>query len=141
MFHRKQCLSASLLVVLAIATDIPASEPLQPVYFRTIKVDGFWRTQFKLLTEQWIPHCVKQMEEGGRGQELLNLVHTAKSLKGEPHGKYTGAPWSDAYVYNTIESICLALAIEPDGDRELAKSQDFLRNKLDEWIPIVLSAQ
>jgi len=120
--------------------DVPA-RPLEPVYFRQIKVHGFWKDQIQRLTVKWIPHCIEQMEEGGRGRELLNLVHAAKVLRGEPAGKYTGAPWSDAYVYNTIESICLALAVEPQGDRELAEAQTFLRKKLDEWIPIVLAAQ
>lgn len=114
---------------------------LHPVHFQRIKVGGFWKDQVKRLTEKWIPHCIKQMEKGGRGQELLNLVHTARVLKGEPAGKFTGAPWSDAYVYNTIESICLALAVDPVGDAELARAQAFLRRKLDEWIPIVLAAQ
>ena len=82
---------------------------LQPVEFQQIKIGGFWRQQIKRLTEKWLPHCIRQMEPGGAGQELLNLVHTAKAIRGEPHGKYTGAPWSDAYVYNTMEAICLAM--------------------------------
>jgi len=119
---------------------VPA-EPLRPVYFQRIKVRGFWRDQFKRLTEKWIPHCVEQMEKGGRGQELLNFIHAGKVLRGEPAGKFTGRPWSDAYIYNTIESICLALAINPEGDAELAAAQALLRRKLEEWIPIVLAAQ
>jgi len=115
--------------------------PLEPVYFRQIKVRGFWRDQIKRLTEKWIPHCIKQMEKGGEGQELLNLVRAAKALRGEPAGQFTGRPWSDAYVYNTIESICLALAVDPEGDRELIGAQALVRKKLDEWIPIVLAAQ
>jgi len=121
--------------------DVP-SQSLQPVRFRQIKIGGFWKDQVKRLTEKWIPHCIKQMEKGGKGQELLNLVHTAKVLRGEPTtGKFTGCPWSDAYVYNTIEAICLALAVDPTGDKALADAQKFLRRKLDEWIPIVLAAQ
>ncbi len=117
------------------------AETLQPVEFQRIEVGGFWKQQIKRLTEQWLPHCVKQMEVGGRGQELLNLVHTAKVLRGEPHGKYTGAPWSDAYVYNTLEAMCLALAIAPAGDAALAKAQADLRAKMEEWIPVILAAQ
>lgn len=116
-------------------------EPLQPVHFQQIRIDGFWKTQLKRLTERWIPHCIRQMEAGGEGRELLNLVQTAKALRGEPHGEYTGAPWSDAYIYNTVESICLALALDPWGDEDLARAQDFLRSKLEEWIPIILAAQ
>lgn len=124
-----------------LAATEPAGDVLTPVYFQRIQIDGFWKDHFKRLTEKWIPHCVRQMEEGGEGQELLNLVNTAKVLKGEPTGKFTGTPWADAYVYNTIETICLALAIDAEGDADLATAQQYLQKKLDEWIPIVLAAQ
>ena len=71
---------ALLVPAVAVDAEDATTEPLQPVYFQKIKVDGFWRTQFKRLTERWVPHCIKQMEAGGQGQELLNLVHTAKAL-------------------------------------------------------------
>ena len=128
-------------ICLPEASAQDGSDGLTPVYFQRIQLDGFWKIQVKRLTEKWIPHCIVQMEEGGRGQELVNLVNTAKALKGESTGKFTGAPWSDAYVYNTIEAACLALAVDPEGDPDLAAAQDFLRKKLDEWIPIVLAAQ
>jgi DUF1680 family protein len=137
--------SVALLVSIgyeASAAPAAAEGPLQPVYFGKIKVRGFWRDQVKRLTEKWIPHCAKQMEEGGRGRELLNFVHAAAVLQGKPPaGKFRGCPWSDAYIYNTIESICLALAVDPEGDADLAKAQAFLRGKLDAWIPIVLASQ
>ncbi len=122
------------------AADPPA-EVLTPVYFQHVQIHGFWKDQIKRLTEKWIPHCIAQMEAGGEGQELLNLVNTAKAIRGESTGKFTGAPWSDAYVYNTIEAACLALAVDPVGDEELAAAQAYLRKKLEEWIPIVLAAQ
>ncbi len=115
--------------------------PLEPVFFPQIKIRGFWKDQIRRLTVKWIPHCIQQMEAGGRGQELLNFVHAANVIKGEPAGPFTGAPWSDAYIYNAIEAICVALAVDPEGDQELAAAQDSLRKKLDEWIPIVLAAQ
>ncbi len=114
---------------------------LDPVELQQIKLGGFWKQQTNRLTEKWLPHCIRQMEAGGAGQELLNLVHTAEVLRGEPHGEYTGAPWSDAYVYNTMEAICLALAVDPDGDAELAQAQADLRAKMEEWIPIIVAAQ
>ncbi len=125
----------------SVAAIDTGAAPLEPVYFRRYAVRGFWKDQSKRLAEKWIPHCIEQMEKGGRGQELLNLVHTARVLAGEPAGTFTGRPWSDAYVYNTVESICLALGIDPDGDAELAAAQQFLRKKLAEWIPIILAAQ
>ena len=116
--------------------------PLQPVRFQQITLRGFWRDQVKRLTEKWIPHCITQMERGGRGQELLNLIHTGTILKGgSVDAKFTGCPWSDAYIYNTTEAICLALAVDPEGDRALAGAQTHLRAKVEEWIPIILAAQ
>ncbi len=140
------CLALMLAGAIAMgeprgAAAEPPSEAITPVYFQQIQIHGFWKDQIKRLAEQWIPHCMAQMEAGGEGQELLNLVNTAKVLRGEATGKFTGAPWSDAYIYNTIEAACLALAIDPEGDTELAAAQAFLRKKLDEWIPIVLAAQ
>lgn len=114
---------------------------LTPVTFAHIKIGGFWKQQAKLLAEKWLPHCIKEMEAGGEGQELLNLVETGKLLRGEAVGKSRGAPWADAYIYNTIESACLALAIDPEGDESLAKAQQFLRAKMEEWIPTILAAQ
>jgi len=118
-----------------------ASDALEPVCFQQIKLNGFWKQQAKLQTERWIPHCMRQMEAGGEGQELLNLVATAKVLRGGPRGTYTGAPWSDAYIYNTVEAACLALEVDPEGDAALAKAQAALRVKIEEWIPVILAAQ
>ena len=123
------------------ATEGGAAEPLDAVRFNQIKINGFWKQQIKLQTEKWIPHCIHEMEEGGAGKELLNLVAAGKVLRGEPCGKYTGAPWSDAYIYNTVEAACLALEVDPSGDAELTKAQDFLRAKIEEWIPVILGAQ
>jgi DUF1680 family protein len=118
------------------------ADQLEPVHLRSIELGGFWKQQAKRLTEKWLPHCVHEMEKGGRGQELLNLVALGRVQRGEPvDWKYNGAPWSDAYVYNTVEAICLALAVSPAGDAELTKAQAQLRAKLDEWIPIILAAQ
>jgi hypothetical protein len=52
----------SILAAVFAATPMAAaSEPLEPIYFQKIEIDGFWRTQFKRLTERWIPHCIKQI--------------------------------------------------------------------------------
>ncbi len=118
------------------------AEPLEPVRLQKIELGGFWAQQNKRITEKWLPHCIRQMEQGGRGQELLNLIATGKVNRGEAADwKYTGAPWSDAYVYNTVEAVCMVLAVDPAGDAELAKAQEFLRGKVGEWIPIIQAAQ
>jgi hypothetical protein len=128
--------------LLGFTSAAAAAEALEPVRFQTIKIGGFWKQQVKLQTEKWIPHCIRQMEAGGEGKELLNLVATGEVLSGKPPSvAFSGCPWSDAYIYNTVEAICLALEVEPDGDKELAAAQDALRAKVQEWIPIILAAQ
>lgn len=141
-------ISAALATSLLLAPVLPtrAAEaapegPLEAVRFQNVKIGGFWKQQIKRQTEQWIPHCVRQMEQGGEGQELLNLIATGQALRGEKVGAYRGAPWSDAYIYNTAEAICLALEVDPEGDADLARAQTALRSKLEEWIPIILAAQ
>lgn len=114
---------------------------LHPVRLPSVALGGFWRQQAKLQIEKWLPHCVRQMEAGGAGGELLNLVETAKAFKGEPHAVFRGFPWADAYVYNVAEAICLALEIDPAGDAALAAAQETLRGTLEAWIPVILAAQ
>lgn len=133
--------TALICLGISLAAAEPSDDALTPVHFQHVEINGFWKDQVNRLTRNWLPHCIAQMEEGGKGQELLNLVNTAKALQGESFGKFTGAPWSDAYVYNTIEAACLALAVDAQGDPGLAAAQQFLRDKLDQWIPIVLAAQ
>ena len=39
-----------------------------------VEVGGFWGEKYKMLVCKWIPHCIRQMEKGGEGEELMNLV-------------------------------------------------------------------
>jgi DUF1680 family protein len=40
-----------------------------------------------------------------------------------------------------MEAICMALAVKPGDDAELAKAREFLRSKVEEWIPVIQAAQ
>jgi len=135
----------SLIMVCAAFTALSAKAQdtaLHSIVMQDVKVGGFWHEQYKRLTCRWIPHCIKQMESGGAGEELLNLVATGEVLRGKkPSVKFKGCPWSDAYVYNTMEAIALALEIAPGDDYALAQGQAALRAKMEEWIPIILAAQ
>jgi len=136
------CLALLMLPMSTAVGKEPAlTDPLEPVHFQEIKIDGFWRPHFKSQAEKWIPHCIKQMEAGGQGQELLNIIHAANKLQGKKHGKFNGRPWGDAYVYNTMEAMCRALAIDSTGDAELAAARKALRAKINEWIPYIVAAQ
>ena len=106
------------------------------------KVGGFWGKKYRMLTVKWLPHCIREMEKGGQGEEYLNLVATAEKLAGKtPSVKFKGCKWSDAYPYNIIESACLALEIDPGEDEEWKSAQEYLRAKIEEWIPTFLAAQ
>jgi DUF1680 family protein len=49
--------------------------------------------------------------------------------------------FSNAWVHQTIEAICIALMVDPRGDDELIEAQEKLKGTLEKWIPIVLAAQ
>ncbi len=56
----------------------------------------------------------------------------------EPSRQY---PFSNAWVYNTIEAACVALMIDPQGDQEIIQAQASMRAALEDWIPKILAAQ
>ena len=49
--------------------------------------------------------------------------------------------FSNAWVHQTVESICLALMVDPQGDTEVVAAQAKMRATLDDWIPKILAAQ
>jgi uncharacterized protein len=102
----------------------------------------FWKARTKALIVNWIPHCIAQVDkpdlkEGG----IENLVEAGNKLAGRPWKPHHGYPFSNAWVLNTVEAMCVAQARDPDGDAEVYGAQAAFRKKLDEWIPIILAAQ
>ena len=49
--------------------------------------------------------------------------------------------FSNAWVHQTVESICLALMVDPQGDQEIIAAQAKMRATLEDWIPKILAAQ
>ena len=102
----------------------PSDDALTPDYFRSIQIDGFWKDQVKRLTEKWIPHCIEKISDPDLPQGgINNFIDAANKLAGKPHGRHRGYVFSNAWVYNTIESICVALMVDPRGDQEIIKAQ------------------
>jgi uncharacterized protein len=104
----------------------------------------FWRARAKALIVNWIPHCIAMCERtdikvGAGG--LDNFIEAAKALRGEAHGPHKGFVFSNAWVHQTVESMCLALMVDAAGDKEIGAAQAKMRATLEKWIPIVLSAQ
>ena len=101
-----------------------------------------WRARTKAVITRWLPHVVARLNqpklpEGG----IDNFVEAGRKLAGQPHGKHVGPPWANAYVLNTVESICAALLVDPQGDAEIVAAQTALRATLDDWLPKILAAQ
>ncbi len=123
----------------------PPKDRLDVVYTTPYALtDGLWQERAKALIVHWIPHCVRYCErtdltigEGG----LDNFIEAAKALRGEPHGRHKGYVFSNAWVHQTIESMCIALMIDAQGDADIRAAQAQMRATLEKWIPIVLAAQ
>ncbi len=121
----------------------PASEALEPVITRGYRIDsGLWNARARALTVSWIPHVVAELESAERPTGGLdNFLEAAKALRGEPHAPRKGYVFSDAYVHNAVESMCVALMVDPRGDQEIEAAQTRMRATLDDWIPKILAAR
>lgn len=125
----------------------PPADRLNVVYTRRYSIDGgLWRDRAKVLIVNWIPHCIAMCERTDipamRGDGGIdNFIEAGKANRGEPHGKHKGYVFSNAWVHQTVESMCIALMVDPQGDPEIIKAQEQMRATLERWIPIILAAQ
>lgn len=123
----------------------PPKERLDVVYTRRYSIQSpFWQARAKSLIARWIPHCIQfceatNLKEGQGG--LDNFREAAKALRGEPHGPHKGYVFANAWVHQTVESMCIALMVDPQGDEEVIEAQRLMREKLEQWIPVILAAQ
>ncbi len=121
----------------------PPSKALEPVDTKNYKIDSpLWNNRAKALIVNWIPHCIDKisdpnLREGG----INNFIDAASKLAGKPAGRHRGYVFSNAWVYNTIESICIACMVDPKGDKEIIDAQEKLKATLEDWIPKILAAQ
>ncbi|MCJ7821020.1 MAG: glycoside hydrolase family 127 protein, partial [Bacteroidales bacterium] len=134
--------SSSLMVKV---TQPPQAERLDVVYTKRYKIDSpLWNDRAKAMIVNWIPGCIDQINktdlilgEGG----LDNFIEAGKALRGEPHGKHLGYVFSNAWVHQTIEAMCIALMIDAQGDREIIAAQEQMKDTMGKWIPVILAAQ
>lgn len=139
--NNQQASSSSSLKVRVEPT--PPVKHLQAVYTKNYTItSSLWKDRAKALIVGWIPHCIEkcsdlELREGG----IDNFIQAGNKLAGRPFTRHVGYPFSNAWVYNTMESICVALMIDPQGDQEIIASQTAMKAKLEEWIPIILAAQ
>jgi len=123
----------------------PPPERLDVVYTKKYKINSpLWNARAKALIVHWIPHCIDQinnpnLREGQGG--IDNFVEAAKALRGEPHGRHKGYVFANAWVHQTVESMCIALMVDPGGDEEIIRAQEKMKATLQDWIPKILAAQ
>jgi uncharacterized protein len=123
----------------------PPAKQLDAVYTKDFKINSpLWSARAKALIVNWIPHCIDQINRTDltQGQGGIdNFIEAAKALRGESHGAHKGYVFSNAWVHQTVESMSIALMIDPQGDPEIIKAHEKMRATLEDWIPKILAAQ
>ncbi len=121
----------------------PPATHLEPVATKTYQLNSpLWNHRLKNLIVNWIPHCYERcsdltLREGGIG----NFIQASNKLAGQTYTRHVGYVFANAWVHNTVESMCVALQVDPQGDQEIIEAQKAMRAKLEDWIPKILSAQ
>ncbi|MDP1027752.1 glycoside hydrolase family 127 protein [Sphingomonas sp. KR1UV-12] len=123
----------------------PPAKRLDVVYTTPYAINSpLWNERAKALIVNWIPHCIAYCErtdlKTGQGG-LDNFVEAGKALRGEAHAPHKGYVFSNAWVHQTMESMCIALMVDPQGDADIAQAQAHMRATLARWIPVILAAQ
>ncbi len=129
------------------AEAAPPKDRLDVVYTTKYSIDSpLWNARAKTLIVDWIPHCIAYCErtdiapnKGDGG--IDNFIEAGKANRGEPHGRHKGYVFSNAWIHQTVESMCIALMVDPQGDQEIIDAQQHMRATLEKWIPIILAAQ
>ena len=124
----------------------PPAKPLDVVYTKRYKIDSpLWNHRAKALIVNWIPHCIEQIEHAesarrGRRHRQLRRGGARSSPASRP-GRHRGYVFSNAWVHQTVEAMCIALMVDPQGDGRSSPAQEKMKATLEEWIPKILAAQ
>ncbi len=125
----------------------PPKDRLDVVYTKRYSIDSpLWNARAKTLIVDWIPHCIGYCERTdiapNRGDGGIdNFIEAGKANRGEAHGRHKGYVFSNAWIHQTVESMCIALMVDPQGDQEIIDAQKHMHATLERWIPIILAAQ
>jgi DUF1680 family protein len=133
--------SSDSLLVSGVAA--PDGKRLDVVYTTPYAIDNpLWNDRAKALIVNWIPHCIDIIEDRSRDTGgIENFEEAAKALRGEPHAPHKGLVFANAWVHQTVESMCIALMVDAKGDKEILAAQERFRKTLENWIPSILAAQ
>jgi DUF1680 family protein len=125
----------------------PPAQRLDVVYTKPYKINNpLWGAKAKALIVNWIPHCIDEINSTNiprnRGDGGIdNFIEAAKALRGEPHGPHKGYVFANAWVHQTVESMSIALMVDPQGDPDIIAAQQKMKATLEDWIPKILAAQ
>src|ERR1039457_51353 len=139
-------LAASSTLNVKVATP-PPQQRLDVVYTKPYKINNpLWNAKAKALIVNWIPHCIDEINSTNIARNkgdggIDNFVEAAKALRGEPHAPQRGYVFANAWVHQTVESMCIALMVDPQGDKEIIAAQERMKATLEDWIPKILAAQ
>ena len=129
--------------LLATVVAAPTGDRLDVVYTTPYAIDNpLWNDRAKAMIAHWIPHCIDHIEDRSRDTGgIENFEEAAKAVRGEPHAPHKGLIFSNAWVHQTVESMCIALMVDAKGDKEILAAQERFRKTLENWIPIIIAAQ
>lgn len=136
---------AGVSTVAVRVEEAPPAKRLDVVYTTPYQIDNpLWNSRARALIVSWIPHCIDYCErtdlkEGQGG--IDNFVEAGKANRGESHERHKGYVFSNAWVHQTVEAMCIALMVDAKGDSEILAAQARMRTTLERWIPIILAAQ
>jgi DUF1680 family protein len=127
------------------AQAAPPPQRLDVVYTKRYSIDSpLWNARARALIVNWIPHVIDYCERTdlkiGNGG-IDNFIEAGKANRGEPHGPHVGYVFSNAWVLQSVEAMCIALMVDPQGDPEMIAAQAKMQATLDRWIPIIIAAQ
>ena len=92
----------------------------------------FWNDRIKSLIVKYIPDKVDIIENNKTDWIVwARLIEVGKKNKGLPYERdIYGHNWADNTVLNTLESMCLAVMVDSDGDREIMEAQEHLKEAI-----------
>lgn len=101
------------VVILAAGTAVAfaavagGAEPLKPVPFTKVSLEGFWQPRIETNRASTIPYDFKKSKETGR---IANFARAG----GLEAGPFEGIPFNDSDVFKIVEGAAYSLAIHPD---------------------------
>jgi DUF1680 family protein len=125
----------------------PPARRLDVVYTKPYRINNpLWNAKAKALIVNWIPHCIDEINSTNIARNhgdggIDNFIEAAKALRGEPHAPQKGYVFANAWVHQTVESMCLALMVDPQDDPDIIAARQEMKATLEDWIPKILAAQ